>query len=230
MRRPRFIAEQARHAKGMLGRAIAFIMARETWAQNRRAIKALGVGKRDRVIDIGCGPGRSLKLLAKLASRGQVVGADPSELMAEIAVRRNRAGVKTNRVKVVIASAASLPFEDDSFDKALCVHVLYFWNDLAAGFRDVARVLKPGGRLALVFRTDADTAAVQAFPADVYRFPARSAVIASLAEAGFAVETIDERRRTSKTPPALLIATKAEAQGSLGSLPPVARSSGSSGS
>jgi hypothetical protein len=38
MRRPNFIAKQARHARGPLGRIIAFIMARETWAQNRRAM------------------------------------------------------------------------------------------------------------------------------------------------------------------------------------------------
>ena len=40
MRRPLFIAEQARHAHGFLGRLIAFIMARETWPQNLRAIDA----------------------------------------------------------------------------------------------------------------------------------------------------------------------------------------------
>ena len=44
MRRPRFIAEQARNARGPLGRLVAFVMARETWAQNRRAIQALDVG------------------------------------------------------------------------------------------------------------------------------------------------------------------------------------------
>jgi cyclopropane fatty-acyl-phospholipid synthase-like methyltransferase len=57
MRRPVFIAKQARDAKGVLGRIIASRMAHETWAQNRRAIDALGVGRGDHVLDIGCGPG-----------------------------------------------------------------------------------------------------------------------------------------------------------------------------
>ena len=69
MRRPRFIAKQARHARGLLGRLIAFIMSRETWIENQRAIEALGIEESDHVLDIGCGPGRGLAALA-------VVGRD----------------------------------------------------------------------------------------------------------------------------------------------------------
>ena len=47
MRRPHFIAEQTRHANGLLGRLIAFIMARETWGENKRTIDALGVEEYD---------------------------------------------------------------------------------------------------------------------------------------------------------------------------------------
>ena len=208
MRRPRFIAEQARHAKGLLGRLIAFIMARETWTQNRRAIDALVVAETDRVLDIGCGPGRSIAALASLATSGRVVGADPSELMAEIAAGRNRSLIKNGRAEVVVASAASLPFDDASFDKALCVHVVYFWNDLTVAFREIARVTKPGGRLALLFRTDADQKAVSAFPAEVYRFPSLSDVIAPLEAAGFAVEQNDELCCEPNSTPVLLLATK----------------------
>ena len=156
MRRPRFIAEQARHARGLLGRLIAFIMARETWAENKRAIEALGIVASDHILDIGCGHGRSLAALAARAANGHVVGVDPSELMAEIAVRRNREFVNARLVEVAIARVDALPFADAAFDKALCVHVVYFWKDLDAAFREIVRVLKPGGRLALVFRSNED--------------------------------------------------------------------------
>jgi ubiquinone/menaquinone biosynthesis C-methylase UbiE len=208
MRRPRFIAEQARHAQGPLGRLIAFIMARETWTQNQRAIEALDVGVEDHVLDVGCGPGTSIGALARLASSGQVVGVDPSELMAEIAVNRNRALVKRGRARVVIASAAHLPFEDAAFDKILCVHVVYFWNDLEAAFREIARVTKPGGRLALLFRTNADLRAVSAFPAEVYRFPSLNDVVAPLEAAGFAVQQRDELCCDFNATPLLLLAYK----------------------
>jgi ubiquinone/menaquinone biosynthesis C-methylase UbiE len=207
MRRPRFIAEQARHAKGLLGRIIAIIMARETWAQNRRAIAALGVRDNDRVLDIGCGPGRSLGTLAALAAQGHVAGVDPSVLMAEIAAERNRALVTARRVEIVVAGAASLPFADGSFDKVLCVHVIYFWDDMAAALGEIARVLKPQGRLALVFRTSADERAVRSFPAEVYRFPVLCDVVMGLEAAGFSVDP-NQAPRNEQSSPVLLVAVK----------------------
>jgi SAM-dependent methyltransferase len=206
MRRPRFIAEQAAHAKGPLGRLIAFIMARETWAENLRAFGALDVSAEDHILDIGCGHGRSIGRLAALAPRGCVVGVDPSDLMAEIAVARNRALVKKGRAKVVIATAADLPFPDATFDKALCVHVIYFWKDLAGSFRGIARVLSPGAKFALVFRSSRHVAAVQSFPPDVYRFPELDEVKAALVQAGFVVAAAPEE---DPERPHLLVATRA---------------------
>jgi ubiquinone/menaquinone biosynthesis C-methylase UbiE len=205
MRRPRFIAEQAAHAKGPLGRIIAFIMARETWGENVRAIDALDIRSGDHALDIGCGHGRGIARLAALAPRGFVVGADPSDLMAEIAVARNRALVKKGRAKVVIATAADLPFPDAAFDKALCVHVIYFWKDLALSFREIARVLKPGAKLALVFRSSQHAAAVQSFPPEIYRFPSLDEVSAALAQAGFVVAAAPE---DNPERPHLLLATR----------------------
>lgn len=204
MRRPRFIAEQARHAKGLLGRLLAFIMARETWSQNLRAIAALDIQPHDHVLDIGCGHGRGLGELAARASAGRVVGADPSQLMIEVAGRRNRALVKAGRIDLAVAGVEALPFADAAFDKALCVHVVYFWKDLAGPFREIARVLRPGGRLALLFRTDADAAAVATFPPEVYRFPALDQAIRALEEAGFIVDPPGE----APAEPILLVARR----------------------
>ena len=60
------------------------------------------------------------------------------------------------------------------------MHVLYFWNDLHRPFGEIARVLKPGGKLALFFRTSADVKTVQAFPAKVYRFRSLTEVTSRL--------------------------------------------------
>jgi ubiquinone/menaquinone biosynthesis C-methylase UbiE len=206
MRRPRFIAQHARNAQGLLGRVIAFIMARE-WGQNLRVMDVLGINQSDHILDLGCGHGRSLAELASRASMGHVVGADPSELMVEIAARRNRPLIEASRADVLLATVESLPFPDDVFDKVLCVHVLYFWKDLDVSLREIARVLKPGGRLGLLFRTKADHATVASFPPEIYHFPALAEVTAALEGAGLDAQAAS----VCTSEPVLLVAQKRRA-------------------
>lgn len=187
MKRPHFIAEQARNARGPLGRVIAFIMARETWAQNQRAMAALDVRNGENVVDIGCGHGRSLAALSEMTPEGLVVGVDPSELMAEIAANRLKHLIRAGRADVAVAPVENLPFVNGSFDKALCVHVLYFWPDLQPALAEISRVLNDGGRLALLFRTSASPATVS-FPPEVYRFRSLAEVAGALASAGLDVQ------------------------------------------
>jgi ubiquinone/menaquinone biosynthesis C-methylase UbiE len=207
MRRPRFIAEQARHATGLLGKLIAFIMAHETKGDNRRAIAALEIGPTNHVLDIGCGHGRSLPELAALTTDGKVVGADPSDTMVSIAKAHCAELIRAGRVHVVAAGVTGLPFGDDTFDRALCVHVVYFWPDLVDGLREIARVLKPGGKLALLFRTGASPA-VSAFPADVYHFPALDEMASALAAAGFAVQIPPDAATDQRDAAVVLVAIR----------------------
>ena len=207
MRRPQFISEHARNARGILGRLIAFIMARETWSENMRAIDALGIGQTDQVLDVGCGHGRSLMEIVARAPRGRSVGIDPSKLMVEIAAKRNRTLIEAGRIDVVLSGVESLPFPDDMFDKALCVHVLYFWKDAEISLREIGRVLKPGGRLALLFRTNADLKAIASFPAEIYSFPRVADVRTVLERADMDVRVAGD----GANEPALLLATKRSA-------------------
>ena len=207
MRRPQFIAEHARNARGLLGRLIAFIMARETWRQNLRVMDALHIEQADDILDVGCGHGRSLTELAARAPRGHIVGVDPSELMVEIAAQRNRPLIEAARVDVIHSGAESLPFPDDMFDKAHCVHVLYFWKDIETSLREIARVLKPGGCLGLLFRTNADTKAVASFPPEIYRFPPLADVSEALERVGMDVHVLE----VGANEPALVLATKRRA-------------------
>jgi ubiquinone/menaquinone biosynthesis C-methylase UbiE len=186
-----------------LGRLIAFIMARETWHQNLRVVDALGIDRSDQMLDLGCGHGRNLAELATRASMGHVVGADPSELMVEIASQRNRKLIEAARVDVVRATVESLPFADDSFDKVLCIHVLYFWKDLDVSLHEIARVLKSGGRLGLLFRTKADPE-VASFPPEIYHFPALVEVTAALEQAGLDAHVAND----CTDEPVLLLAEK----------------------
>jgi ubiquinone/menaquinone biosynthesis C-methylase UbiE len=127
--------------------------------------------------------------------------------MVEIAAQRNRQLIEATRIDVVLATVESRSFPDDFFDKVLCVHVLYFWTDLDAPLREVARVLRPRGRLGLLFRTNADLAAVASFPPEIYRFPALAYVTAALERSAFEVHVV----AGSANEPVLLLAEKRHA-------------------
>ena len=147
MKRPIFIARQSARPSGLLGRLIAGIMARETADLNERAVRLLGPSPFDRVLEVGFGRGRTIERLAGVVRNGRICGVDASELMVNMAVRRNHHAVAEGRVELRKGDCASIPFDTASFDGALSVHTLYFWSDPAACLREIRRVL-PAGRSA----------------------------------------------------------------------------------
>jgi ubiquinone/menaquinone biosynthesis C-methylase UbiE len=137
--------------QGVLGRLGGIIMARVNQNIAARAIELLDIQQHDRVLEIGFGPGVGIQLLASLVSSGRVEGVDDSAEMVEQARARNLKMIETGRVGLRRGSVESLPFESDSFDKALAINSMQVWPDAVAGLREIRRVMKPGGRVALGF-------------------------------------------------------------------------------
>jgi arsenite methyltransferase len=185
MRRPLIIARQSGHPRGWLGRAIAAIMVHETADINRAAIAALAVKPDDHVLDIGCGSGLSIALLAPLVQYGSVSGIDPSAVMIDRAKARNREQIDAQRAMVAVARVEQLPFVDDTFDAVMSVHTVYFWADLKLALTEIARVMRSDGRLVLAFRTGANPAATASFPSEVYNFRSMAEITDAALQAGF---------------------------------------------
>jgi ubiquinone/menaquinone biosynthesis C-methylase UbiE len=89
--------------------------------------------------------------LAKLASSGLVAGIDHSRVMVHQARARNATAIQSDRVDLRYGSVESLPFDDDTFDKALAINSMQVWPYAMLGLQEVRRVLKPGGKIALGF-------------------------------------------------------------------------------
>lgn len=99
----------------------------------------------DRFLDVGCGEGYYTMALAKQA--GMTVGIDLSSSV--LRVFHSLEGFSAERIKLVNSDVERLPFNDASFDKALCSHVLEHVLDDRAVVSEIRRVLRDGGRAIL---------------------------------------------------------------------------------
>jgi demethylmenaquinone methyltransferase/2-methoxy-6-polyprenyl-1,4-benzoquinol methylase len=167
----------------------------------RRAVDLAHVGPGSRVLDVASGTG---DLAIEAASRGaEVVGSDFSEGMLALA-RKKAPGITFEQ-----ADALALPYEDDSFDAATVGFGARNFSDLQQGLNEMARVVRPGGRVVvleittptrpplstffslwfdrvvpLVGRVAGDADAYSYLPSSVKRFPAPEALAATMQRAG----------------------------------------------
>ncbi|MCB9797212.1 MAG: methyltransferase domain-containing protein [Alphaproteobacteria bacterium] len=119
-------------------------------ALRERAVQSLGLTPGARVLDIGCGTGLNLPLLAsRVGPGGRVVGLDYSPGMLEQA-RRRAAREGWTQVELVQGDAAELAGVGGPFDAALSTWALGIVDDLPGALRRAVEVLEPGGRLAVL--------------------------------------------------------------------------------
>ena len=110
------------------------------------ALGMLELSPSDRLLDVGCGPGNFTRSFARAAGDGIVVGLDASRTMLARAVQETDAG----NVVYLRGDASALPFSDASFDAICCFAALYLIERPMRALDEIARVLAPGGRVALL--------------------------------------------------------------------------------
>ncbi|MFN7994352.1 MAG: class I SAM-dependent methyltransferase [Bryobacteraceae bacterium] len=115
-------------------------------------VNLLDVRPKDHVLDVGFGGGYSLRALAAKAKRGRITGLDYSPDMVSIAATMLARESPETRTSLQCGDAMHLPYADRTFDRILTVNSIYYWSDLLGGLREMARVLKNRGRLAVGFR------------------------------------------------------------------------------
>ncbi len=175
------------------------------WRQAAAAAADLAAG--GRALDCCTGTGDlALALADRVTPSGEVVGLDFAE---EMLVRaREKAAARGAQVEFVAGDALALPFADDRFDAATVAFGIRNVSDLDAGLREMARVVRPGGRVVILEITTPrrlrafyeiwfdrivprlgrllgrDAAAYSYLPASVRRFPEPPELAARMAAAG----------------------------------------------
>lgn len=108
-------------------------------------IAHLGIGPDTHLLDVGSGTGGPAVYVAS-ATGCRVTGVEINEVGVEVSGRLIANAGLADRVRVVQGDAHTLPFEDATFDLALSLNVMNVFEDKVRVFREVLRVLRPGGR------------------------------------------------------------------------------------
>jgi SAM-dependent methyltransferase len=118
------------------------------WVSARLGLRTM-LTPTDRVLDIGCGTGKTTFEAARLVSAGSALGVDLSSQMLAYARERARTEGVAN-VDFLQADAQVHPFDEAAFDAAISAFGAMFFNDPIAAFSNLHRAMRPSGRLAML--------------------------------------------------------------------------------
>jgi len=120
----------------------------QSW--RRRTVRSLALAEGARVLDLATGTGDLALLIARATPNSRVVGLDPSGKMLDIAREKVAAAGLDERVELVTGDAEELPFADATFDGVSIAFGIRNVPDRARALAEMARVTKPGGRVAVL--------------------------------------------------------------------------------
>lgn len=120
-----------------------------TPAQRQRwAVQAMAVAPDDQVLEIGCGRGGAVSLVAGQLATGRIVAIDRAATMVRLATERNLSHIDAGRAEIRQAGFESADLPTGHFTKIFAVNVSLFWlGDAAQQIARIRSLLAPGGRL-----------------------------------------------------------------------------------
>ena len=141
------IVKQFSKPTGVFGALVGRSMAFKNRERSEWVASLLDLKPSERVLEIGFGPGTDIARASRAAAF--VAGLDHSEAMLRQASQRNRDAIRDGRVELKLGVAGQLPYSDAQFDCVFAINSAQFWKDLPKPLAEIARVLKPGGRVLL---------------------------------------------------------------------------------
>ncbi len=142
--------DQFRKPSGWMGRWLLRNMNKRHSGVTDWGLSHITIPRDGAILDVGCGGGRTIAKLVSASGSGQVFGLDHSADSVRLAAKTNAATIRAGRVEIIQGSVSQLPYASDIFDLVAAVETIYFWPDLPADVREIWRVVKPGGSLAVI--------------------------------------------------------------------------------
>ena len=147
-----FLTTQFGNPSGFVGGFIGNRMAKGNVRDAQWTISLLDIQPHHRILEIGFGPGVSTQIASEKASKGFIAGIDHSQTMLQSASKRNADAIQSGLMILKQGEVDSLPYPDEWFDIAFSLHSIYFWQKPLDCLKEIRRVLKPGGLLALTIQ------------------------------------------------------------------------------
>lgn len=147
-------SEQVRDMFDNIAPAYDFMNRAMTFGIDRRwrriAVDMVARNPHDSILDIATGTGDLAMLLARRTQARRITGLDLSQGMIDIGRRKiERAGL-SGRIELICGDSLAMPFADAQFDAITVAYGVRNFADLLAGYREMARVLRPGGTLTVI--------------------------------------------------------------------------------
>ena len=140
-----------------------------------------------RIAELGCGGGRNIRALLRKYPAATVTALDYSEISVEKARNINQEELQAGRCRVIQGDVSSLPSGDRAFELATAFEAVYFWPGHTESFREVYRILRPGGIFLIVNEVDGENPRDSRWLSviDGMKIFNRSQFVTFLTEAGF---------------------------------------------
>jgi len=148
-----YVARQVRKPDRFIGRLFAELMNQSHSKLTDWGLSHVRIAKDFHILDVGCGGGRTIEKLAAMTPTGRIYGIDYASGSIATSRARNKRLIRDGRVEIQQAAVSRLPFATDAFDLVTAIETQYYWPDLVNDMREILRVLKPGGTLAVIAET-----------------------------------------------------------------------------
>ena len=142
--------KQCARPTGRLGRIVGEEMNKCHYELWQWGLNQISLDNNMTILDVGCGGGAAIKLINSLTPDSRIHGIDISRDMVALSREVNHASERGSLVEIKLGAVSSIPYQDDMFDMVTAFESYYFWPELDHDFKEVLRVLKPGGVFLIV--------------------------------------------------------------------------------
>lgn len=149
-----YLIDQSKNPSGFVGAVMTKIWNLTFEKMTNWAIGKVNIEEDDYILDVGCGGGKTIYDVVYKINNGKVYGIDISSESVSTSIKKNKKNIEAGKVEILEADVATLPFNDNYFNKITAIQTHIYWDQLEKGFEEIYRTLKRDGEFLLVCEKD----------------------------------------------------------------------------